>query len=173
MNCLASWANDAKLLSYTWKDNFTWALPWEMESNLLWSTNPQSIILCWLLWSPFSSSWLSARAKANCEESLQLLLSEFTSWWLYLTDKPPRNDMNTIRWWRNSSLSCIAKTEHECTHGWPGSVPMGILNSKCHTWICGGFSHRVTQSCESKTHRFSGTCGSTGTWKYLQVLDIK
>ena len=64
------------------------------------------------------------------------------------------------------------KAEHECTHGWPGSIPMDISHSKCYTWICAGFSHRVTQSCESKTHGFSSTCGSTGTWKYLQVLRI-
>src|SRR5882762_4756049 len=49
---------------------------------------------------------------------------------------------------------------------------MGISNSKCHTWICAGFSHLVTRSRESKTHGFSSTCGSTGTWKYLQVLSI-
>ena len=49
---------------------------------------------------------------------------------------------------------------------------MSISNSKCYTWICAGFSHQVTWSCETKTHRFSSTCGSTGTWKYLQVLSI-
>src|SRR6267154_4512306 len=49
---------------------------------------------------------------------------------------------------------------------------MGISNSKCYTWIHAGFSHRVTRSHESKTRGFSSTCGSTGTWKYLQVLSI-
>src|ERR1700677_450619 len=49
---------------------------------------------------------------------------------------------------------------------------MGISNSKCHTWIRAGFSHWVTQSCESKTRGFSSTCGFTGTWKYFQVLSI-
>src|SRR5258705_13598061 len=49
---------------------------------------------------------------------------------------------------------------------------MGISNSKCYTWIRVGFSHQVTQSRESKTHGFLSTCGSTGTWKYLQVLRI-
>jgi hypothetical protein len=66
------------------------------------------------------------------------------------------------------------KAEHKCTHGWPGSVPMGISNSKCHTWIYVGFSHWVTRSRESKTRGFSSTCGSTGTWKYLvlRILNI-
>ena len=68
--------------------------------------------------------------------------------------------------------SAGSKAEHECTCGWPRSVPVGISNSKCHTWICVGFSHQVTGSHESKTHRFSSTCGSTGTQKYLQVLSI-
>jgi hypothetical protein len=53
---------------------------------------------------------------------------------------------------------------------WP--TPPSISNSKCYTWIYAGFSHCVTQSCESKTHRFPSTCGSTGTWKYLWVLKI-
>jgi len=66
----------------------------------------------------------------------------------------------------------LIKAEHECTRGWPRSVPAGISNSKCYTWICVGFSHHVTRSRESKTHGFSSTCGSTGTWKYLQVLSI-
>jgi len=70
------------------------------------------------------------------------------------------------------SLFIANKGEHECTRGWPGSVPAGISNSKCYTWIHAGFSHRVTRSRESKTHGFSSTCGSTGTWKYLQVLSI-
>jgi hypothetical protein len=64
------------------------------------------------------------------------------------------------------------KAEHKCTCGWPGSVPMGISNSKCYTWISAGFSHWVTWNHESKTCGFSSTCGSTGTWKYLQVLRI-
>ena len=42
------------------------------------------------------------------------------------------------------------KAEHECTRGWPGSVPTGISNSKCYTWIRAGFSHRVTRSHKSK-----------------------
>jgi hypothetical protein len=49
------------------------------------------------------------------------------------------------------------KAEHKCTCGWPGSIPTGISNSKCYTWIHAGFSHWVTQSCESKTHGFSST----------------
>ena len=65
-----------------------------------------------------------------------------------------------------------SKAEHECTCGWPRSVPVGISNSKCHTWIHAGFSHKVTWSCKSKTCGFLGTCGSTGTQKYLQVLSI-
>ena len=55
------------------------------------------------------------------------------------------------------------KAEHKCTRRWPGSIPTGISNSKCHTWICVGYSHQVTQSHESKTHGFLSTCGSTGT----------
>ena len=27
------------------------------------------------------------------------------------------------------------KAEHECTHGWPRSIPMSISIPKCHTWI--------------------------------------
>ena len=64
------------------------------------------------------------------------------------------------------------KAEHECTHGWPRSIPTGISNSKCYTWICVGFSHQATWSCGPKTHGFSSTGGSTCTWKYLQVLRI-
>jgi len=75
---------------------------------------------------------------------------------------------------KQSVSGCIAliKAEHECTHGRPRSVPAGISNSKCYTWIRADSSHRVTRSRESKTHGFSSTCGSTGTWKYLQVLRI-
>jgi len=72
----------------------------------------------------------------------------------------------------NSLDSMGYKAEHECTCGWPGSIPTGISISKYHTWICVGFSHRVTRSHESKTHGFSSTHGSTGTWKYLQVLIV-
>ena len=66
----------------------------------------------------------------------------------------------------------LIRAEHECTCGWPGSVPTGISNSKCYTWIRAGFSHRVTRSRKSKTHRFSSTHGSTGIWEYLQVLMV-
>jgi len=79
------------------------------------------------------------------------------------------------KWHSTSNLQpvhLLIKAEHECTRGWPGSIPMGISNSKCHTWICAGFSHRVTRSRESKTHGFSSTCGSTGTWKYWRVLRV-
>ena len=58
-------------------------------------------------------------------------------------------------------------------HSWViRSVPTGISNSKRYICIHVGFNHRVTRSRESKTHGFSSTCGSTGTWKYLQVLRI-
>ena len=49
------------------------------------------------------------------------------------------------------------KAEHECTRGWPRSIPTGISISKYHTWICVGFSHWVTRSRESKTRGFSST----------------
>jgi hypothetical protein len=62
------------------------------------------------------------------------------------------------------------KAGHECTRELLGSVPTSISNFKCHTWICAGFSHRVTPIRESKTREFSSTCGSTGTCKYLRVL---
>ena len=75
-------------------------------------------------------------------------------------------------WVNLDTIYLCGKAEHECTRGWPRSVPVGISNSECYTWIRAGFSHRVTWSCESKTHGFSSTCGSTGTWKYLQVLRI-
>jgi len=65
------------------------------------------------------------------------------------------------------------KAEHECTRGWPGSIPMGISNSECY--LPGSMQVSATgwlRSHESKTRRFSSTCGSTGTWKYLQILSI-
>ena len=66
----------------------------------------------------------------------------------------------------------MVKAGHECTRELSGSVPMSISNFKCHTQIRAGFSHWVIQICKSKTHGFLSTCGSTGTWKYLQVLSI-
>jgi hypothetical protein len=55
-----------------------------------------------------------------------------------------------IHKYRECQLHIWHKAEHKCTCGWPGSVPMGISNSKCHTWICTVFSHWVTRGCESK-----------------------
>jgi len=83
---------------------------------------------------------------------------------------PPHNSKYNSPTLNTPSL--FVKAEHESTCRWPGSIPMGISNSKCYTWIHAGFSHRVTQICESKTHGFSSTCGSTDTLKYLQVLSI-
>ena len=62
---------------------------------------------------------------------------------------------------------CVHQSQ-KCHSTWCPSV----LHEPYLTWIRAGFSHWVTWSRESKTRGFSSTCGSTGTWKYVQVLSI-
>ena len=49
--------------------------------------------------------------------------------------------------------------EHECTHGWPRSIPMGILLFATSTWILEGSVIWVTHTHGSITHRCMGTHG--------------
>ncbi len=52
-----------------------------------------------------------------------------------------------------------SKAEYECTYGWPGSIPMGILLFATSTWILKGSIIWVTHTHESITHRCMGTHG--------------
>ena len=112
---------------------------------------------------------------AKQEQVLHITLWRYWQVWDYvlvsLTQKK-KSIIDLHKLWMSLMVFVRIKAEHECTCGWPGSVPMGISNSKCHTQICVGFSHWMTQSHGAKTHRFLSTCGSTGTWKYLQVLRV-
>ena len=66
----------------------------------------------------------------------------------------------------------VCKAGHKCTHGWPGSVPTGILGTNSHTQICEDSFPQITQSHKSKTHKFTGTHGyslMTDLHRYSQV----
>ena len=47
------------------------------------------------------------------------------------------------------------KGEHECTRGWPGSVPVGL---QIETQICVSNKAQVTQIRRSSTHENTSTC---------------
>jgi len=127
------------------------------------------VILDVLAWS-LSNFYLKTQ-----EQVLHITLWRYWQVWDYvlvpLTQKK-KSIIDLHKLWMSLMVFVRIKAEHECTHGWPRSVPMGMSNSKCHTWICVGFSHWMTQSCGAKTHGFSSACGSTDTWKYLQVLRV-
>src|SRR6266702_4799026 len=65
----------------------------------------------------------------------------------------------------------INKAEHKCTHGGPGSIPMGILLFATSTWILKGSIIWVTHTHGSITHRCMGTHGLflyMDPYRYLQ-----
>ena len=134
-------------------------------NKILWTCTCQFwFIICKTILGKYIPDWQAKNASAWALDTLLYMLLP-----VFLSHKPIFQFLFNLF----SYLYKIHnKGEHECTRGRPGSVPTGISNSKCHTWIRTGFSHRVTWSCGSKTHRFSSTCGSTGTWKYLWVLRI-
>ena len=71
-------------------------------------------------------------------------------------------------------LGCgwLCKAGHKCTRGWPRSIPTGILGTNSHTQIHEDSFPRITQSRESKTHKFTGTHGyslMTDLHRYSQV----
>ena len=54
---------------------------------------------------------------------------------------------------------CIEnKGEHECTRGWPGSVPVGLHTFKIETQTCVSNKVQVTQICRSSTCENTSTC---------------
>jgi len=74
------------------------------------------------------------------------------------------NDNNLMPWWVN--LDQI-KPEHKCTHGWPGSVPVGLQPYKIHTWICTSQEILVTWICGSSICKMTSTCNGSGSHEYL------
>ena len=50
------------------------------------------------------------------------------------------------------------KGEHECTHGWPGFVPVGLHTFKIETQICVSNKVQVTQIRRSSTRKNTSTC---------------
>jgi hypothetical protein len=73
----------------------------------------------------------------------------------------PCSDTSAMSIWFEYHItgSCIIvyKGEHECTHGWPGSIPMDLQPFKIQTQIWA--SNRVlTQIHRSSTHKNTSTC---------------
>ena len=50
------------------------------------------------------------------------------------------------------------KGEHECTRGWPGSVPVGLHTFKIETQICVSNKVQVTWIRRSSTRENTSTC---------------
>jgi len=98
------------------------------------------------------------------EENLDMYVQIFVT---HPTVRLPRHVSKRIPPSACHIMHCNAsRAGHECTRGWPGSVPTGILGAKCHTQIREDSFPRITRSRESKTH------GSTGTHRYFPMIDI-
>jgi len=62
------------------------------------------------------------------------------------------------------------KAEHECTCGWPGSVPVGLNSLRTQTQICAGCQTQVTWIHRSSTCQNAGTCPRSGSCRYFKIF---
>ena len=97
----------------------------------------------------------------------------FGQWWCFCIVKIVVKLMPTADWqhsnvidryvWANTPawtiLWCVwCKGEHECTHGWPGSIPVGLHTFKIETQICVSNKVQVTRIHRSSTRENTSTC---------------
>ena len=68
-------------------------------------------------------------------------------------------------------MRSYSKGEHECTHGWPRSVPVGLHTFKIETQICVSDKVQVTWICNSSTCENTSTCHSINEKWHQQYLN--